>query len=108
MRRVLLAVLTVYLLAWHFEVMGATALGDDTRLAAANAKGVYLSGQVSHDGKTLQADDDNRWVVDDPHTLERFKGRYVTVKCRMDPRRRSLQVLSVVEEQPATKHSANV
>ncbi len=79
--------------------------GDNTRPPSAHGKGVNLSGQVSKDGKMLVADDDNTWAVNNSDVLKGFEGRYVTVRCRMDPSKRAIRVLYVVE--PEIKRATN-
>lgn len=78
--------------------------GDATR--AKPAKGVNLTGQLSNDGKTLLADDDNIWNVSNPDVFKGLAGRHVTVTCRMDLNKHAILVLYVV--QPAVTHSANL
>lgn len=77
--------------------------GDSTRV---QTKGVVLSGQVSQDGKTLLADDDNAWVVINADSLKGLEGRYVSVRCRMDVKDGRIRVLSV--DQPVAGHSAHL
>lgn len=78
----------------------ATA-GDNTRV---QIKGVVLTGEVSRDGKKLLADDDNEWTVSNADSLKGLSGRYIAVRCRMDPATRSIRVLSIVD-QPAANHA---
>lgn len=60
-------------------------------------KGVNLSGQVASDGKALIADDDNRWTVSNAEVLKGKEGRYITVRCKMNPEKRTIQVLSIFD-----------
>ena len=100
MRRVPLC--AFLLLASLFAAEAAPPPGDNIR-PSGQVKGVNLSGQVSNDGKMLSTDDDNNWTVSNAETLKGFQGRYVTVKCRMDPKNRAIRVLYVVEPSE-TKH----
>lgn len=86
-------------------VQGAVPSGND-RAPATSTKGVNLAGKVSQDGKTLLTEDDNVWSVSNADALKGFAGRDVTVKCRMDPGKRSIRVLYVFE--PSKSHSANL
>src|SRR5260370_16864391 len=79
--------------------------GDNTRRPGDQGKGVNLSGQVSKDGKAFVADDDNTWAVNNSGLLNGFEGRYLTVKSRMDPTKRAIRVLYVVESE--IKHATN-
>jgi len=78
--------------------------GDSVRTIA--MKGVNLAGKVSNDGKTLLADDDNLWNVNNPDILKGLGGRHVTVTCRMDLSKRAILVLYII--QPEMKHAANL
>lgn len=78
--------------------------GDNTRVIL---KGVSLSGQISANGKIFKADDDNAWTITNMDSIKGFEGHYVTVNCRMDPDKRSIRVLFVVE-QPSNRHAANL
>jgi hypothetical protein len=86
-------------------VQGSSSGGND-HTPAASTKGVNLAGKVSQDGKTLLTEDDNVWSVSNADTLKGFAGRDVTVKCRMDPDKRSIRVLYVFE--PNKSNSANL
>ena len=90
MARLSAAALVVVLLAG----LVTTAQGGDS-MRATPVKGINLSGTVASDAKTLLADDDNVWSVDNAQVLKGFERRYVTVTCRMDPAKRSIHVLSV-------------
>ena len=108
MRTLPLVVLTVVLLAApSSQARGTCAGSDNTRPTGVSAKGVTLSGQVSNDGKTLLADDDNNWIVSSPDALKGLEGRYVTVKCRMNLKQRSILILFVIDA-PGMKHAANL
>lgn len=104
MRRVLLAALA-FLLAVSLVIAQGVALpGDGTPV---RLKGVTLSGQISSNGKVLRADDDNDWTISNADAVKGFEGRYITVKCRMEPEKRAIRVLFIVE-QPSTTRSANL
>ena len=75
----------------------ATAKGDSHRTLPDRAMGVSLSGMVSKDGKMFVADDDNTWSVNNLDALKGFEGRWVTLKCRMDPSKRAIHVMDVLE-----------
>jgi hypothetical protein len=100
MKRFPFAVLPL-LLMLLFTHAGATAASDNART---HQKGVNLSGEVSNDGKTLLADDENHWAVSNADALKGLEGRYVTVRCRMNLNNRTIQVLSIVDE-PGRKHA---
>ena len=85
-------------------VAQVAALPGDSTPRPGQAKGVTLSGQVSTDGKTLLTDDDNNWTVSNAEMLKGFQGRYVTVKCRIDPKNSAIRVLYVIEPSE-TKHA---
>jgi hypothetical protein len=87
-------------------LMNARGPVPSDRTRPSGVQGVNLSGKVSNDGKMLLADDDNTWSVSNADVLKGLEGRYVTVKCRMDPGKRAIRVLYVFE--PDTKHSANL
>lgn len=104
MRRIA-ALATIIQLSFLMLCCPATsAASDNTR---APSKGVVISGQVSHDGRALVADDDNEWVVSNSESLQGVKGRYVSVKCRMSPATRTIHVLSILDE-PSTNHPAHL
>lgn len=96
-------VVTAILLGTLFTHAQSAAAGDNTRI---QVTGVVLSGQLSSDGKKLLADDDNEWTVTNADTLKGMEGRYLSVKCRMNPKNGTIRVLSIVE-QPAPTHVAN-
>lgn len=103
MRRIASAL--AFLLMTSFLIAHTAALpGDNTRITL---KGVSLSGQVSANGKIFRADDDNAWTITNVDAIKGFEGHYVTVNCRMDPDKRSIRVLFVVE-QPSNRHAANL
>jgi hypothetical protein len=98
MRRFSLAFLALVLGISLTTIAQGTAGGDYGRgVPKVQVKGVNLSGQVSKDGKMFLADDDNTWSVNNLDILKGFEGRYVTVKCRMDPSKRAIHVLDVLE-----------
>jgi hypothetical protein len=100
--------LTLVALASLFTAGSAAALpGDNTHSAVAHAKGVNLSGKVSHDGQTFLTDDDNKWSVSNAGALKGQEGRYVTVKCRMDLTKRAIHVLSVHQDQAELKYAGD-
>lgn len=96
--------LTVLLLSGLvFTQAQSAAASDTTRI---QTKGVVLSGQVSQDGKKLLADDDNEWTISNADSLKGMEGRYISVKCRMNPSQLSIRVLFILD-QPATTHAAH-
>jgi hypothetical protein len=106
MKRFVFAALPVLFLASLFtEAQGSAPLNDTTR--PATTKGVNISGKLSGDGKVLVTDDDNNWSVTNPDALKGFEGQYLTVRCRMEPAKRAIRVLSVVE-QLDEKHAARL
>lgn len=104
MRRLSLIVLVFALVASPLTMTWGFARGGNAR--PPGAQGVNLAGSVLNDGKTLLADDDNPWSVNNADALKSYAGEHVTVKCRMDPGKRSIRVLYVVE--PETRNSANL
>lgn len=104
MRRIPLAALA-FLLAVSLVIAQAVALpGDGTPV---RLKGVTLSGQISGNGKVLRADDDNDWTISNADAVKGFEGRYITVNCRMEPEKRVIRVLFIVEH-PSSSRSANL
>lgn len=101
MRRVSLCAL---LLMASLFVAQLAALPSDNTPRPGQAKGVTLSGQVSNDGKMLLTDDDNNWTVSNAEMLKGLHGRYVTVKCRIDPKNSAIRVFYVIEPSE-TKHA---
>jgi len=95
MKRLTFTVLASLIAA--LALVDAAAASDNTRPAAPQKLGVTLSGTVSNDGKTLVADDDNNWTVINSDVLKGLEKRYITVKCRMEPDKRAIRVLSVLE-----------
>lgn len=96
-----MAVLT---LGSPFICAHGAAANDNARL---HAKGVVLSGQVSNDGTKIVADDDNEWTVSNADALKGLEGRYISVRCRMNPKSETIQVLSVVDR-ASTGHTAHL
>jgi hypothetical protein len=91
MERVVTAAVIVGVALWCASA--SFAASDNTRPAA--VKGVNLAGKVSADGKKLVTDDDNSWIVSNPEVLKGFENRYITVKCRIDPDKHALRIMSV-------------
>ena len=79
----------------------AISKGDSARTSD-HAKGVSISGKVSQDGKMFVADDDNTWSIANLGALKGLEGRWVTVKCRMDLSKRSIQVMDVLQRHLTT------
>ncbi len=96
-------VVTIFLLGSLFSHAQSAAAGDNTRV---QVKGVVLSGQLSSDGKKLLADDDNEWTLSNADSVKGLEGRYVSVRCRMNPKEGTIRVLSTVDQQ-ATTHTAH-
>ena len=96
MRQFSVAVLALILGTSSVTMAQATAKCAGTT-SRDHAKGVSLSGNVSRDGKMFVTDDENTWSVNNVDALKGFEGRYVTVKCRMDPSNRAIHVLDVLE-----------
>ena len=92
------------MLVWLCAGAWGASPGEGTRPAA--AKGVTLSGKVSAGGKLLLTDDDTAWSVSNAEVLKGFENLYVTIKCRMDPRRGVILVLSVLE--PRASHDRHL
>src|SRR5262245_32746786 len=105
MRRFSLVTLAFVLLA-SLMASAQASKGESARQTSVYAKCVDLAGKVSTDGKTLVANDDNAWSVNNTDALKGFEGRPVTVKCRMDPEHRAINVLFVVV--PEVKHPWNL
>jgi hypothetical protein len=95
MRRLLPATLTFVLAASAAISAQTPGRGDSTRQRGVYEQGVDLAGKVSHGGKTLLADDDNEWIVSNASILKDFEGRYVSVKCRMDPSKQAIRILYI-------------
>lgn len=53
------------------------------------------------------ADDDNAWTVSNADTVKGLEGRYVSVRCRMNPKAGTIRVLSIVD-QPSRTPSAHL
>jgi hypothetical protein len=106
MRRFPLALLLLGLLASPLMDARGAFPGDSTRPPGVSTKGINLAGRVSDDGKTLLAEDDNTWNVNNADMLHGLEGRYVTLKCRMDLSKRAILVLYVFP--PDTKRSPNL
>lgn len=104
MRKASLIVLLVGLMAGSL-VDAQAGRNDSNHQQGKSTKGVSLDGQISKDGKTLLAEDDNVWTVSNAKMLEGLEGRHVTVKCRMDPDKRSIHVLYIVE--PSKSYYSN-
>jgi hypothetical protein len=96
-------VVTVLLLGSLFTQAQGASSSDNTRV---QTKGVVLSGQLSSDGKKLLADDDNEWIVSNADAVKGLEGRYVSVRCRMNPKGGTIRVLSIAD-QPATNYAAH-
>jgi len=105
MTRVSLATLVLVLLA-SLGASGQASKGESAKRTAIYVTGVDLAGKISNDGKTFVAADDNIWSVRNTDTLKGLEGREAKVKCRMDPERHAIHVLSVVE--PEVKPAANL
>jgi hypothetical protein len=75
---------------------------DGTRV---RIRGVVLPGQLSEDGKKFVADDDSEWIVSNADAVKGLEGRYISVKCRMNPKNGTIQVLSV---DPSTTHTVHL
>ncbi len=86
-----LAAAVIVLLATQVALFAGPA--DNTRPVA--VKGLNLAGKVSADGKNFVTDDDNSWIIANPETLKGFENRYVTVKCRINPDKHALSIISV-------------
>lgn len=63
-----------------------------------NKKVISLSGEVSDDGTTLLNDSINKWTVSNTASLKGHEGQYVTVRCRVDPDKHTILVLSLAPE----------
>ncbi|HEY6249687.1 MAG TPA: hypothetical protein VI685_06980 [Candidatus Angelobacter sp.] len=107
MKRVPFVVLALLLVASLVTAQAVATPNDNTRPAGARIKGVNLSGTVSADGKKFRTEDDNDWNVTNGELLKGLEGRYVTIKCRIDPNHGSIHILSVTEPS-AFKHAANL
>jgi len=98
MRRVYVATLALILAVSFTTIAQGKAAGDaNQRAQQVRLKGVNLSGQVSKDGKMFLTDDDNTWSIINSELLKGFEGRTVTVNCRMDPSKRAINILDVLE-----------
>jgi hypothetical protein len=101
--RKLLLVATAALVSVSLSPLAQAApAGDNTHASVRPNRGVELSGKLSPDGKLLVTDDDNTWSVANAEVLKGLESRYVKVVCRMDPQRRTIKVLFVVEPAPGT------
>ena len=96
MRRFSLVILVLGLMAAPL-LEAQTAGKDSYRQGGTSMTGVDLAGKVSNDGKTLIAEDNNVWNVNNAGKLQGFEGRDVVVRCRMQLDQRAIQVLHVVE-----------
>jgi hypothetical protein len=84
-------------------VSAQASKGENGKQTVVYPKGVDLAGKVSIDRKTLVANDDNIWIVNNAEMLKGLEGRDVTLKCRMDPDHHAIRVLFVVV--PETKQA---
>lgn len=102
MRHFVCACLAVVLLA------SMTIAQSSTKSAASGqaiAKRVFvISGEVSDDGTTLVSDEINKWTVTNAASLKGYEGAHVTVRCRVDPDKHAMRVLSV-SPQELTKYN---
>jgi len=105
MGRFSLATLALVLLT-SLVASAQASKGESAKQTPVYFKGVDLAGKVSNDGKTLVANDDNIWSVNNTDTLKGLEGREVTVKCRMEPAQHAIRVLFVVD--PSVKHAGNL
>jgi len=79
-------------------------------IAAAQAtskKTVTISGKVSNDAKMIVSDDNERWSVSNTDALMGREGQQITVKCRLDPEKNQVQILSLKPAQNEMKYAAN-
>ncbi len=95
--------LSVLFLAIHPMLRATPA--DTTRPAVSQKKGVNLTGTVSKDGKEFMTDDDNTWAVSNTEALKGLENQTVTVKCRIDPAKRALWIMTV--EEPGRRAQEN-
>jgi hypothetical protein len=84
-------------------LLTSATLAQTPTKAAASAgkieKRVFvISGEVSDDGATLVNDEINKWAVTNATSLKGYEGAYVTVRCRVDPDRHAMVVLSVTPQ----------
>jgi len=83
----------------------AGAFAQDKSVTTQPTKVFTLSGTVTEEGKTLVSDKNDEWTVSNPQLLKGQDGREVTARCRLDPGKLSLHILSFKPEE--VKYSAN-
>jgi hypothetical protein len=58
-----------------------------------------IAGEVSQDETTLISNDINKWVVTNAALLKGYAGKYVTVRCQVDPDKHVMHVLSIMRQE---------
>ncbi len=79
-------------------------------LAAAqgmSGKAVTISGKVSEDGKMIVSDSNEKWAVSNTDALMGREGQPITVKCRLDPEKNKVQIISIKHVQNETRYAAS-
>ena len=92
----------VPLLAAAFQFLLLTAIAQHSSKAAETKqvnsslprKAVFLSGQISLDGKSLVSDKNEIWAVTNPEVLSGHEGQQVRVRCQMLSAKYDIQVFS--------------
>ncbi len=60
-----------------------------------------MSGKVSHDGKSVVNDSDNKnYSVNNPKALQNYEDRHVAMIVQVDPDGNAIHIISVVPPQP--------
>lgn len=71
-----------------------------------SAKPLIVWGRVSNDGKSLLTDLDSEWKVSNAPALKGSEGRLVKLKCYVDSKNGSLQVLSVKKDDSGVDYAS--
>ncbi len=72
-----------------------------TPSAGGDKKVIVITGEVSGDATVLVNDQINKWNVANSASLKGHEGKYVTVRCRVEPDKHMIHVLSVSQAEVA-------
>jgi len=72
-----------------------------------SGKAVIISGKVSDDGKIIVSDANEKWAVSNTDALMGREGQPITVKCRLDPEKNQVRIISIRPAQSEAKYAAN-
>lgn len=85
-------------------LLTATAIAQNPAKVASSphpiANRVFvIAGQVNEDGTILVSEEINHWLVTNAALLKGYAGKYVTVRCHVDPDKHAMHVLSIVRQE---------